>query len=149
MALMDMIPPEARAALEAAAAKEADGDAGLAALADPGLGLPLKPLTVGELPAFLRAAKPVLGYLEAGRIGDAILEEPEALIAATAAGARVDRAWLESQTPDVLVEYVVAVVESNGDFFVRRLSPVLMQAAERMTALFAGAMSTPGSSGSG
>lgn len=125
------------------------GDGGLTALADPGLGLPLKPLTVGELPAFLRSAKPVLGYLAAGRIGDAILEEPEALIAATALAARVDRAWLEAQTPDVLVERIAAVVESNGDFFARRLTPALIRAAERMGALLAGAMSTPDSSGSG
>lgn len=123
-------------------------DGGLTALADPGLGLPLAPLTVGELPAFLRAVKPILGHLAAGRIADACLEDAEAVIAATAIGARIDRAWLEAQTPEVLVEHLTDVVEANGDFFARRLTPALIRAAERMSALF-GVMSTPDSSGLG
>lgn len=95
---------------------------------------------VAEQLAALRAE------LAAGDIVGALLRHADAVIAATAIGARVDRAWLEAQTPDVLVELASRVLEVNADFFVQRVMPALTAASERIARIASGGM--PGSPGS-
>lgn len=93
----------------------------------------IAPVKVGDLPAFLAAVEPVAAELAGGDIAGAIMRRAENIIAATAIGAGVQRAWLEEQTPDVLAELAAGVLEVNADFFVRRVLPVIQASAERLT----------------
>lgn len=96
-------------------------------------GLAIQPVTVGDLPAFLKAIEPVVKELAAGDVLGALMRHADAVIEATAIGAKVDRAWLEQQTPDVLVDLASKVLGVNADFFVRRVLPVIQSAADRLT----------------
>lgn len=109
-------------------------------------GIAITPVTVGDLPAFLAAIEPIAAEVASGDILGALLRHADAVIAATAIGARVDRAWLEQQTPDVLVELAGRVLEANADFFVQRVMPALTAASERIAKIASGG--TPGWPGS-
>lgn len=109
-------------------------------------GIAITPVTVGDLPAFLAAIEPIAAEVASGDILGALMRHADAVIAATAIGARVERAWLEQQTPDVLVELAGRVLEANADFFVQRVMPALTAASERIAKIASGGM--PGSPGS-
>ncbi len=113
-------------------------------------GIAITPVTVGDLPAFFAAIEPIAAEVASGDILGALMRHADAVIAATAIGARVDRAWLEAQTPDVLVDLAAQVLEANADFFVHRVLPRLEAAAERLAAMQAatGSGGTSGSCGS-
>jgi hypothetical protein len=66
------------------------------------------------------------------------MHHADTLITVTAIGAGVDRAWLEEQTPDVLIDLAAQVVEANVDFFVRSILPRIQDAARRVTAAIDG-----------
>lgn len=107
----------------------------------------LTPIKVKDLPAFLAAVEPIARELAGGDILAALARHADALIAATAIGAGVERAWLEEQTPDVLVELAARVLEVNADFFVRNVLPKVELAARQMAATVSGGTSgSPGSS---
>ena len=91
------------------------------------------PIRVKDLPAFARTIEPIARDLLAGDVAGALARNADALIAATAIGARVERDWLDEQTAEELVALAIAVVEVNADFFVRRLLPRLTQTAETLT----------------
>ncbi len=95
--------------------------------------LSIEPVKVRDLPAFLAAVEPILGELAKGDVLAAIARHADRVIAAAAIGAGVERAWLEEQTPDALVEIAAAVLEVNADFFVRRVLPVIQTTAARLT----------------
>ncbi|MCR6497363.1 hypothetical protein LJB71_14845 [Thermomonas sp. S9] len=76
----------------------------------------IAPVTVRDLPAFLAAIEPIARELASGDIAGALLRHADAVIEATAIGAGVDRAWLEAQQTDVLVELAAKVLEVNADF---------------------------------
>lgn len=107
---------------------------------------PIEPVRVGELPRFLAAVEPIARDVAAGDLAGALMRNADALIEATAVGARVERAWLEQQTADVLVELAASVVEANADFFVRQVLPRINAAADRIARIASGGMS--GSAGS-
>ncbi|MCL6619495.1 MAG: hypothetical protein K6T33_06855 [Thermomonas hydrothermalis] len=109
-------------------------------------GIAITPVTVGDLPAFLAAIEPIAAEVASGDILGALMRHADAVIAATAIGARVERAWLEQQTPDVLVELAGRVLEANADFFVQRVMPALTAASERIAKIASGG--TPGWPGS-
>lgn len=110
-------------------------------------GICIEPIKVRDLPRFLRAVEPIAADLAAGDIAGALIRHAEALIEATAIGAGVDRAWLEEQTPDVLADLAARVLEVNGDFFVSRVLPQVMAAAERLARIASGGTSgSPASS---
>jgi hypothetical protein len=109
-------------------------------------GLAIQPVSVGDLPAFFKAIEPVVKELAEGDILAALMRHADAVIEATAIGAGVERAWLEAQTPEVLVDLAARVLEVNADFFVRRVMPRLAEAAEKIAAIGSGG--TPGSPGS-
>ncbi|MEJ5199914.1 MAG: hypothetical protein WHX53_13405 [Anaerolineae bacterium] len=92
----------------------------------------IQPIKVRDLPRFLKAIEPIAAELAAGDIVGAFMRHADAVIEATAIGAGVERAWLEDQTPDVLVELAARVLEVNAGFFVRVL-PVIQGAADRLT----------------
>ncbi len=109
-------------------------------------GIAITPVTVGDLPAFLAAIEPIAAEVASGDILGALMRHADAVIAATAIGARVERAWLEQQTPDVLVDLAARVLEANADFFVQRVMPALTAASERIAKIASGG--TPGWPGS-
>lgn len=95
----------------------------------------LHPVKVKDLPAFLAAVEPIARELAAGDLLAALARHADAVIAATAIGAGVERAWLEEQTPDVLVDLAARVMEVNADFFVRVALPRITAAAEKLAGL--------------
>lgn len=102
------------------------------------------PVKVRHLPAFLRACEPIASALMAGDLQSALLHNADDLITATAVGADVERAWLEDQTAEVLIDLAAQVIEVNVDFFVQALLPRINAAADRISA----AMPGGGTSGS-
>lgn len=107
----------------------------------------IAPIKVKDLPAFLAAIEPVARELAAGDIFAALARHADGVIAATAIGAGVDRAWLEEQTTDVLVELAAKVLEVNADFFARAVLPRLTAAAETLARIASGGTNgSPGSS---
>lgn len=107
----------------------------------------VEPVKVKDLPAFLAAIEPIARELAAGDVLAALAKHADSVIEATAIGAGVDRAWLEAQTPDVLIDLAARVLEANADFFVRRVIPRLQVAAEKLAATL-GAIPSGGTSGS-
>jgi hypothetical protein len=96
-------------------------------------GIAITPIKVRDLPRFLKAIEPIAAELADGDIAGAFMRNIDAVIEATAIGAGVERAWLEDQTPDVLVELAAKVLEVNADFFFRRVPTVIKGAAYRLT----------------
>ncbi|GAB4480680.1 MAG: hypothetical protein OHK0044_28790 [Burkholderiaceae bacterium] len=92
----------------------------------------IAPVRVRDLPRFLAAIEPMASELAAGDITGALMRHADSLIEATAIGAGVQRAWLEEQTPDVLVQLAARVLEVNADFFVRSVLPIASEAAARI-----------------
>jgi hypothetical protein len=112
-----------------------------------GATLALTPITIGELPALVRAVRPIAGSLRAAEIDWLALfaEHGEALLAALAIAARKPRAFVDALPADEAITLAAAVLEVNGDFFVRRFLP----AFERLiAALPADAPSPAGSTSS-
>jgi hypothetical protein len=103
----------------------------------------IAPVKVRDLPAFLAAVEPIAKDLAGGDMLAALSRNADALITATAIGAGVERAWLEDQDADVLIDLATRVLEVNADFFVRRLLPKLTAAAESI-----GRITSGGTSGS-
>jgi hypothetical protein len=92
----------------------------------------IEPVRVRDLPRFLKAIEPIATELAAGDLAAAMMRHADGIIEATVIGARVERAWLEEQTPDVLATLAARVLEVNADFFVRRVLPIVTAAAQRM-----------------
>lgn len=110
--------------------------------------LAIDPVRVRDLPAFLAAIEPIARELAAGDILAALAKHADNVITATAIGAGVERAWLEAQTPDVLIDLAARVLEVNADFFFKAVLPKVTAAAERLASLTAsgGTSGLPGSS---
>lgn len=104
------------------------------------------PLTVGQLPAFARAIRPLAPTLQSGGADwlDLLAEHGEAMIESVGIGTGLTPADLHGLPPDEFVALAAAVMEVNMDFFVRRLAPAVSAVAEKMMVSGAGAMlSTP------
>ncbi|NCC91691.1 MAG: hypothetical protein EOM10_00175 [Opitutae bacterium] len=95
----------------------------------------IRPVKVRHLPAFLTACEPMAACLMAGDVAGAFVQHADNLITAVALGADVDRAWLEDQTADVLIDLAAQVMEVNIDFFVQTLLPKIAEAASRIEAV--------------
>lgn len=108
----------------------------------------IEPVKVKDLPAFLAAIEPVARELMAGDLLSALAKHADGVIAATAIGAGVDRAWLEEQSPDVLVDLAARVLEVNADFFARHVLPRIQAAADKLAAMQTASGGTNGSHGS-
>lgn len=106
------------------------------------------PLKVRQIPAFSRAIAPSLQALAANNWVGALALHGEALIEACAAATGRSSEWLGELDPDEFLALVTAVLEVNGDFFVRRLLPAIEQAAASLTRIL-GAMPSPGSAQAG
>jgi len=94
----------------------------------------IRPVKVRHLPAFLAACEPMAARLMAGDIAGAFVQHADKLIDAVALGADVDRAWLDDQDAETLMDLAFRVVEVNADFFARTLLPRLADAAGKIEA---------------
>lgn len=93
----------------------------------------ITPIKTRELPAMMRAVGPIMAEVQRGDIMAALTANADALIDAVSIGARLDRTWVDGLDVDDLMTLAGAVVESNADFFVRRVMPILIAAIESVT----------------
>ena len=87
--------------------------------------LTIKPLKVGQLPAFLRAISPVMQQLTAAEIDWLALigERGDDLLAAIAIAVGKPRAWVDELAADEAILLAAKVIEVNADFFTRTVLP--------------------------
>lgn len=105
--------------------------------------LEIRPLTIGRIPDFVRAVRPILSALvalkqeaedgELLKAFDTIValmeEDGEKLYLAAAIAIGREKEWVAKGFLDEFVDLVQAILKVNGDFFVRRLLPMLRAAA--------------------
>jgi len=89
--------------------------------------LTLAPLKVGQLPAFLRAAGPILSKLSAPEIDWLALlgMRGDDLLTALAIVAGKPRVWVDELAADEAILLAAKVLEVNADFFTRTVLPQL------------------------
>ena len=107
--------------------------------------LEIRPLTVGQLPAMMRALRDVEmptsldAHRLASQLPGLIADNGEAIIQAAVIASGEARAVVESAALDEFVELVAAVIEINSDFFVRTLLPTMTLQVARLRQRSAGA----------
>ena len=89
--------------------------------------LAIKPLKVGQMPAFLRAISPVMQQLSASDIDWLALfgERGDDLLSAIAIAVGKPRAWVDGLEADQAILLAAKVIEVNADFFTRTVIPKL------------------------
>lgn len=89
--------------------------------------LAVKPLKVGQLPAFLRAISPVMQQLTASEIDWLGLfgRHGEDLLTAVAIAVGKPRVWVDELAADEAILLAAKVIEVNADFFTRTVLPRL------------------------
>lgn len=89
--------------------------------------LAIKPLKVGQMPAFLRAIAPVMQHLTRTEIDWLALfgERGEELLAAIAIAVGKPRPWVDELAADEAIMLAAKVIEVNADFFTRTVIPRL------------------------
>ncbi|MEF9944292.1 MAG: hypothetical protein RR758_08950 [Burkholderiaceae bacterium] len=109
----------------------------------------IKPLKIGQMPAFLRAITPVMQQLGSNGIDWLALfgEHGDDLLTAVSIAIGKPRAWVDALDADEAILVAAKVIEVNADFFTRTVMPCLN---EQMGGLFeqastATAGSTPSS----
>ena len=95
--------------------------------------LSLTPIKTRELPAMMRAIAPILAEIQSGDILGALAANADSMVDAVSIGSRKPREWVDELDLDDLVTLAGGVVESNADFFVRRVMPILTTAIESVT----------------
>lgn len=100
--------------------------------------LAIEPVRVRDLPRFLAAIEPVMHELARGDVLAALARQADHVIEATAIGAGVERAELDAESVDVLVDLALRVMEVNADFFMARLLPRIGEASGRLLAIASG-----------
>ncbi|WP_124982707.1 hypothetical protein [Ralstonia solanacearum] len=111
----------------------------------------VKPLKVGQMPAFLRAITPVMQQIGGDGIDWLALfgERGDDLLAAVAIAVGKPRAWVDDLAADEAILLAAKVIEVNADFFTRRVMPKLdglfVQASTVAATATVAAGSTPSS----
>ena len=92
-----------------------------------GEAITLKPLKVGQLPAFLRVISPVMKHLSAGEINwlELFGGRGDDLLAAIAIAVGKPRDWVDDLAADDAILLAAKVIEVNADFFTRTVLPKL------------------------
>ncbi len=93
--------------------------------------LTIRPLRVGQLPAFLRAVGPVFEAFATLDIEALMVQHSDRLIECCAIATDRPRAWVEDLEIDTFLELVTALIEVNRDFFVRRVAPAIEALIEK------------------
>ena len=98
--------------------------------------LAIKPLKVGQMPAFLRAITPVMQQIGGDGIDWLTLigERGDELLTAVSIAIGKPRAWVDELAADEAILLAAKVIEVNADFFTRTVMPRLN---EQMGGLFA------------
>ena len=92
----------------------------------------LTPVRMGQIAAFSEAVMPIAPMVLSGQILEAATQHYAALRAALVIATKADPVWLDDLMPDDFLQLVAAVVEVNGDFFARRLTPIILVMQARM-----------------
>jgi hypothetical protein len=89
--------------------------------------LAIKPLKVGQMPAFLRAITPVMQQIGGDGIDWLALfgERGDDLLTAIAIAVGKPRAWVDELAADDAILLAAKVIEVNADFFTRTVIPNL------------------------
>ncbi|MBL0422463.1 hypothetical protein JI739_19100 [Ramlibacter sp. AW1] len=92
-----------------------------------GEALSIKPLKVGQMPAFLRALSPAMAHLRRGEIDWLLLfgDHGEDLLTAVGIAVGKPRAWVDELAADEAILLAAKVIEVNADFFTRTVFPKL------------------------
>ena len=87
----------------------------------------VKPLKVGQMPAFLRAITPVMQQIGGDGIDWLALfgERGDDLLTAMAIAVGKPRAWVDALDADEAILRAAKVIEVNADFFTRTVMPRL------------------------
>lgn len=98
----------------------------------------VRPLTVGQLPAFARAIRPIIGQLGTLELSvdgllDLIADHGEHVIEAVAVATGVPADDIRQAGADEMIALVAEVISANRDFLVGRL-PTALQAVARAAA---------------
>ena len=95
----------------------------------------VKPLKIGQMPAFLRAITPVMQQLGGNGIDWLALfgEHGDDLLTAVSIAIGKPRAWVDALDADEAILVAAKVIEVNADFFTRTVMPRLN---EQMGGLF-------------
>ncbi|SCK61189.1 hypothetical protein VAR608DRAFT_6999 [Variovorax sp. HW608] len=106
----------------------------------------IKPLKVGQMPAFLRAITPVMQQIGRDRIDWLALfgERGDDLLSAVSIAIGKPRAWVDALDADEAILLAAKVIEVNADFFTRTVMPRLDGLIARTSATVV-AGSTPSS----
>ena len=96
----------------------------------------IKPLKIGQMPAFLRAITPAMQQLGGNGIDWLALfgEHGDDLLTAVSIAIGKPRAWVDALDADEAILVAAKVIEVNADFFTRTVMPRLN---EQMGGLFA------------
>lgn len=107
--------------------------------------LAIKPLKVGQMPAFLRAITPVMQQIGGDGIDWLTLfgQQGDDLLTAVSIAVGKPRAWVDELAADEAILLAAKVIEVNADFFTRTVMPRLDVLIERTSTVAAG--STPSS----
>lgn len=89
--------------------------------------LAIKPLKVGQMPAFLRAITPVMQQIGGDGIDWLALfgEHGDDLLTAVSIAVGKPRAWVDELAADEAILLAAKVIEVNADFFTRTVMPRL------------------------
>ena len=89
--------------------------------------LAIKPLKVGQMPAFLRTISPVMQHLSRTEIDWLTLfgERGDDLLSAIAIAVGKPRQWVDDLAADEAILLAAKVIEVNADFFTRTVMPKL------------------------
>ena len=100
-----------------------------------GEALAIKPLKIGQMPAFLRAITPVMQQLGGNGIDWLALfgEHGDDLLTAVSIAIGKPRTWVDALDADEAILVATKVIEVNADFFTRTVMPRLN---EQMGGLF-------------
>lgn len=95
----------------------------------------IKPLKIGQMPAFLRAITPVMQQIGGNGIDWLALfgEHGDDLLTAVSIAIGKPRAWVDALDADEAILVAAKVIEVNADFFTRTVMPRLN---EQMSGLF-------------
>jgi hypothetical protein len=109
--------------------------------------LAIRPLKVGQLPAFLRAITPVMQYLGGDGIDWLALfgERGDDLLTAVSIAIGKPRGWVDALDADEAILVAAKVIEVNADFFTRTVMPRLDGLIAQTSAVAITAGSTPSS----
>jgi hypothetical protein len=89
--------------------------------------LAIKPLKVGQLPAFLRAITPVMQHLSQPEIDwlSVFGERGDDLLSSIGIAVNKPRQWIDELGADEAMLLAAKVIEVNADFFTRTVAPKL------------------------